>query len=172
MNILPTYEQMIAERMEGIEIPDMADAIWSRIEAALDVELPVEDKPGAAWVIGAGIIAIIIIVLFFLLRPRSVEPAPQRNLPQQSKPDTVRKEAFKPPDKPKPAWKKTIKPIPQIHVVDTPVLSTPPAIDIPPPVFVIPPPVVMDSLLQIKPRKKYGVEVSDSDYRMKAKPKH
>jgi hypothetical protein len=85
---------------------------------------------------------------------------------------------FKPPDKPKPEPEKKTR----MHVVDTaanraviiekpdsllkasPVMLAPPAIKIPPPGMMNPP-------IELKPRKKYGVQVSDSDYRFNVKPK-
>jgi hypothetical protein len=39
------YEQIIAGKLNALPLPDMADAIWSRIEAQLDIELP-EDNGG------------------------------------------------------------------------------------------------------------------------------
>ncbi len=35
-----TYEILLTEKLESRPIPDLADAIWSRIEAQLDIELP------------------------------------------------------------------------------------------------------------------------------------
>jgi len=45
MNHLTTYEQLVADKLQQLPVPDMADAIWARIEQQLDVEMPV-DKPG------------------------------------------------------------------------------------------------------------------------------
>jgi hypothetical protein len=191
MNLLPTYEQTIAALKDGIEIPDMADAIWGRVESALDVEMPVHDTPAApgkpffknpvVWMISAGIIAIII-ALFLLSRNRSTAPPPQRDLPQQTaptiKPDTSMKQDFKPPDRPKPVPEKKTR----THVLDTTahsafinakpdsLLKTSPVI-IAPPAIIVPPPGIIKPPIEIKPRKKYGVEVSDSDYRFNVKPK-
>jgi hypothetical protein len=191
MNLLPPYEQTIADLKEGIEIPDMADAIWGRVEAALDAEMPVNDPPAApgkpffkkpaVWIISAGILAIII-ALFLLYKSRRTTPPPHRNLPQHTaptvKPDTSLQQEFKPPEKPKPVPEKKTK----TFVLDTaanravinekpdsllkasPVIITPPAIKMPPPGMMNPP-------IDIKPRKKYGVQVSDSDYRFNVKPK-
>lgn len=195
MNLLPTYEQIISDRQDDIEIPDMADAIWGRVEALLDVEMPVHDTPAApegkpffkdpaVWIICAGIIAIII-ALFFLNRKPA--PTPQ-HLPQQTmpaiQPDTAMKQDFKPPpDTVQSAPEKKIRPINKKQVVDTtaqnvlmnvktdsllkpqPVIVAPPAIKIPPAGTLNPP-------IDIKPRPKYGVVVSDSDYRFNVKPKN
>jgi len=45
MNHLTTYEQLVAEKLQQLPVPDMADAIWARIEQQLDVDMP-EDKSG------------------------------------------------------------------------------------------------------------------------------
>ncbi len=45
MNHLTTYEQLVANKLQQLPVPDMADAIWVRIEQQLDVEMPV-GKPG------------------------------------------------------------------------------------------------------------------------------
>ena len=41
-----TYENTITSKLEALPIPDMADAIWSRIEAQLDIDLPTDDGGG------------------------------------------------------------------------------------------------------------------------------
>lgn len=180
MNLLPTYEQTIANKREEIEIPDMADAIWGRVEAALDVEMPENDKPffkkPAVWIAGAGILAIII-ALFILSKNHTT--APEKNIPQRTEPtiqpDTATKHDFKPPDPPKPAPTKNAKPINEKHVVDTAAhrafnivedsaLKKPPVIKIPPAAITIP-------AIDIKQRPKYGVEIPDSEYLFKVKPK-
>lgn len=188
MNLLPTYEQTIANKRDGIEVPDMADAIWGRIEAVLDVEMPepvtpppVQEKPfykhPAVWIISAGILAIIIAL--FILSKNKTEPA-QKNQPQHTvptiNPDTLKQQDFKPPDEPpKPATKKNTKTIIQKHTTDTAahnpfviaedsVLKKPPIIIAPPARLTIPP-------LDVKQRPKYGVDVPDSEYLFKIKPK-
>lgn len=45
MNHFTTYEQLVADKLQQLPVPDMADAIWARIEQQLDVEMPV-DKSG------------------------------------------------------------------------------------------------------------------------------
>jgi hypothetical protein len=41
-----TYENTITGKLEALPIPDMSDAIWSRIEAQLDIDLPTDDGGG------------------------------------------------------------------------------------------------------------------------------
>jgi hypothetical protein len=193
MNLLPTYELLIAEKLEGIVIPDMADAIWCRIEAALDVEMPVNDPPAtpgksfykdpAVW-ISAGVIAIII-ALFLLFRSWNVAPPPERDLPQRIEPaiqpDSVINQDRKPPDRQKPVPGKNTRPVRNDQVVDSAatgrqvkertdtLLKTQPAV-LAPPSIKVPPPGIINPPIELKP-KKYGVDVSDSDYKFKTKPK-
>lgn len=44
MNNRTTYEQLIADKLQQLPIPDMADAIWARIEQQLNVEMPIDDQ--------------------------------------------------------------------------------------------------------------------------------
>ena len=189
MNLLPTYEQTIANKRDGIEVPDMADAIWGRIEAVLDVEMPepatpppVQDKPfykhPAVW-ISAGILAIII-TLFILLRNEKITQLPPGNLPQQTvpatKPDTILQQDLKPPeDPPKPATKKNMKTVVEKHTADTtahnPFVIAEDSVLKKPPIIVAPPARMSVPPLDIKPRPKYGVDVPDSEYLFKVKPK-
>jgi hypothetical protein len=45
MNQRAQQEILIAEKLEQLSIPDMVDAIWSRIEVQLDIDLPTDDGP-------------------------------------------------------------------------------------------------------------------------------
>ena len=46
MNQKKAYEQTIAVKLEAIPLPDMADAIWARIENQLDIDMPTDDGGG------------------------------------------------------------------------------------------------------------------------------
>lgn len=46
MNNNFTYEQLIAQKLEQLDVPDMADAIWSRIKTELDSDMPEDDNNG------------------------------------------------------------------------------------------------------------------------------
>lgn len=39
------YEITIAEKLEQLSVPDVADAIWARIETQLDIDMPTDDGP-------------------------------------------------------------------------------------------------------------------------------
>lgn len=76
------YEQLIAGKLESLPIPDMQDAIWSRIKAQLDIDMPTDDGGGdagpqapsgpgiAGWGLSALVVAIISI--FFLYKNQLV----------------------------------------------------------------------------------------------------
>ncbi len=70
-----TYEVTITSKLEALPIPDMADAIWTRIEAQLDIDLPTNDgggnnppsgPTGFGWYGGAGLIVIAAAIITFL----------------------------------------------------------------------------------------------------------
>jgi hypothetical protein len=69
------YEQLISEKLEALPIPDMADAIWARIEAQLDIDLPTDDgggttpdAPSGPGMIGWGLsVVIIALITAFLI---------------------------------------------------------------------------------------------------------
>lgn len=43
MNQKTPYELIIAEKLQSIPIPDMADQIWSRVKFQLDIDMPADD---------------------------------------------------------------------------------------------------------------------------------
>jgi hypothetical protein len=69
------YEQLISEKLESLPIPDMADAIWARIEAQLDIDLPTDegggttpDAPSGPGMMGWGLsVVIIALITAFLI---------------------------------------------------------------------------------------------------------
>ncbi|MBW0177796.1 hypothetical protein [Sediminibacterium sp.] len=85
MNHLTTYEQLVAEKLQQLPVPDMADAIWARIEEQLDVDMP-EDKPGNTHTGGSSLpgfqfpgniifyifLATLVSVIFYLNRPKQL----------------------------------------------------------------------------------------------------
>lgn len=42
---LNKYELLIAERLQALPVPDLADSIWTRIENQLDIDMPTDDGP-------------------------------------------------------------------------------------------------------------------------------
>lgn len=66
MNLKTAYEETITSKLEALAVPDMADAIWKRIEAQLDLDMPTDDGPGTppapkprGWVPGKGLIVFV-----------------------------------------------------------------------------------------------------------------
>ncbi|MEJ8820237.1 hypothetical protein [Lacibacter sp. H407] len=79
MNQKATYELTITEKLEQLTAPDMVDAIWARIEAQLDIDLPTDDGPTnppaptsgpRTWLNRGFIIAAVAIVLIYLFNNR------------------------------------------------------------------------------------------------------
>jgi hypothetical protein len=46
MNTPTPYELIVLEKLQTLPVPDMADAIWARIEQQLDFEMPTDDPDG------------------------------------------------------------------------------------------------------------------------------
>lgn len=46
MNTPTTYERIVSEKLQTLPVPDMADAIWARIEQQLDLDMPTENTDG------------------------------------------------------------------------------------------------------------------------------
>ncbi|NCU04307.1 MAG: hypothetical protein GXC73_10010 [Chitinophagaceae bacterium] len=80
MNQKATYELTITEKLEQLTAPDMVDAIWARIEAQLDIDLPTDEGPGnppaaptsgpRKWINRGFIIAAVAIVLIYFFNNR------------------------------------------------------------------------------------------------------
>lgn len=69
MNQKLQYEQTITSKLESLPVPGMANAIWSRIEQQLDLDLPTGNNPGnnnpnlpGAGIIPGGITGIFLMV--------------------------------------------------------------------------------------------------------------
>ena len=70
MNQLKAYEITIKGKLEAIPLPDMEDAIWARIEAQLDTDMPEDDgnsgpfdSPTGPWILGSLILAFLLTLL-------------------------------------------------------------------------------------------------------------
>ncbi len=72
------YEITITEKLEQLNVPDMVDAIWARIESQLDIDMPPDDAPaggqspsgGGSWRIAGMIVfvAALVATLYFTNR--------------------------------------------------------------------------------------------------------
>ena len=74
MNQKKAYEQIITGKLEALPLPDLADAIWARIETQLDIDMPEGDggpgsgpSSGGGWIGGAGLFVFVaaLITIFF-----------------------------------------------------------------------------------------------------------
>lgn len=99
------YEQTIAGKLEALPLPDMADAIWARIEAQLDLELPTDDGPGGdapdfptgGFVIGGiGLIVLAVLIAFFSSSKTNQNSKPSNNI-QPPASQTIQSTVAKPP---------------------------------------------------------------------------
>jgi hypothetical protein len=80
MNQKATYELTITEKLEQLTAPDMVDAIWARIEAQLDIDLPTDDgstnpppaptSGPAKWINRGFMIAAVAVVLIYFFNNR------------------------------------------------------------------------------------------------------
>lgn len=88
MNQRTTYEEWIAGSLEQIPVPDMADAIWARIEQQLNLDMPQQDAGGngggklpgfsapGQWFLTALMAALIGLYLLKPSKPSTYIPAP------------------------------------------------------------------------------------------------
>ena len=90
------YELLISQKLAVLPVPDLADAIWNRIEARLDVELPPDgndsqpDPPSTpldTWK-GAGF-SIVIIAIIFLLTRLNEKPSAEQSIPAVAEPTII-----------------------------------------------------------------------------------
>lgn len=74
------YEEIITGKLAALPLPDMADAIWLRIERQLDIDLPSDEggnmpEPPSPWsggglAVGAGLLAVVgALIAFLYLQP-------------------------------------------------------------------------------------------------------
>ena len=101
-----SYEQLIAGKLHSIPIPDMADAIWARVEAQLDIDLPTGDGGSAPQspssgpgIIGWGLsVFVVVLISLFLLYKNNSKTSPIHNsaTPNQQINEPVEKNADPP----------------------------------------------------------------------------
>ena len=162
MNPITPYEQLLAQEMEQLPLPDSMESIWAEIETQLDVELPAGDgknppprKPAPArrttrivrhWRLFV-IAGVVVVTLFLLVQKNKRQRNPDRGriiVPEQQtvNPDSVA--PLEPPAVPTPVNPsindKKIQPSSGKPAVKDTVSVIPP--DTP---FLIPPPVFIDT---------------------------
>jgi len=180
-----TYEQTITSKLDILPLPDMADAIWSRIEQQLDTDMPTDDgsngpapsSPTPKLFIGGSVFVVLVaLVSFFLLRKTSTQqrptinttPAPAKTEIQVSKPPGESPPKSFQPDKEVQnnpirvlnTSADSFAAIPGFNLIDS-LQKQDALVETPPPV-ILPP---KDSAVQGK--KKRGVSgLNDNDYRV------
>lgn len=78
------YEITVTEKLEQLTVPDMADAIWARIENQLDIDMPTDDGPSQppgrpSWSSGFGLSVIFIAALISIIYFVNVKPDANKN---------------------------------------------------------------------------------------------
>ena len=81
MNQKATYEVTITSKLEQLPIPDMREAIWSRIEGELDADMPTDDggdtppsSPKVSPMLRFALPGIVIIIITFFLIKANKKP--------------------------------------------------------------------------------------------------
>lgn len=182
------YEQIISSKLEALPLPDMADAIWGRIEAQLDIDLPTDGDGGggpspvptpSGWMGGAGLLVFIaaLISIFFITKnnqketplitpiqnvQKPVPAAPVENLQREREANRQRPRVQRETDNKEEA---SASP-PQTSVDELPVDANSPLVaDSSAATVIAPPPKQTDTLPPVK--RQRGVKgVTDNDYRI------
>ncbi len=85
MNPLQAYELTIKGKLEAIPLPDMEDAIWARISARLDTDMPTDDDNGGGpasgipprtWIGGGALLVFLISLISIFYNRSSKEDSP------------------------------------------------------------------------------------------------
>lgn len=108
MNNKLSYEILLTEKLESRPLPDLADAIWNRIEAQLDLDLPTDDGSGAGapksptisgkWWKGFGLSAFIVALVLAFLQQRSDQAPVENNFPDSINEGSLNPRESRPPD--------------------------------------------------------------------------
>jgi hypothetical protein len=196
MNQKTTYEITIAEKLGQLSMPDMRDAIWSRIERQLDTDMPSDDTPTdptgssgpSSWIsitkrFGTFAAIVAIATIFFISQKKSspktnpvnqpasiqnIIPANEQNESPPGKNDNTR--LYNSPNN-IPTGSSPINM--SDSLINTPfagdpfIIDTTPPKNLPPPVTKLADPVKQDSVPKKKPRGFKGI--TDDDYRISLK---
>jgi hypothetical protein len=120
MNQKATYELTITEKLDQLTAPDMVDAIWARIEAQLDIDLPTDDgstnpppaptSGPAKWINRGFMIAAVAIVLIYFFNNRK-QTTTSNNQPTITTPVTTPNNNDNPVRNNSPGTTNTIAPV-------------------------------------------------------------
>jgi hypothetical protein len=101
VNTPTPYETIIAQKLEQLPVPDMADSIWASIQLQLDADLPGEDGdsspsnnptkglPGMGKAIYFSIFTVIIIAIILIYKPNKNNANKKNNLPVPAKTEII-----------------------------------------------------------------------------------
>jgi hypothetical protein len=99
------YEETISSKLAALPLPDMADAIWSRIETQLDIDMPTDDGPSGnngpqspmpRIIIGGSVFIIIIAFISIFLFPKN-KSQNQLQIQDSPSPEISNGQIIKPP---------------------------------------------------------------------------
>ncbi|RYF96183.1 MAG: hypothetical protein EOO00_03355 [Chitinophagaceae bacterium] len=91
MNNKAQYELTITEKLEQLSVPDKIDAIWARIEATLDLDMPTDDGPkdppagspaGPGFWFGAIFLIVLLSVIYFVNKRTDLPESSQNTSPE------------------------------------------------------------------------------------------
>ncbi|MBW8684965.1 hypothetical protein [Chitinophaga rhizophila] len=189
MNQKETYENIIARKLEQLPVPAMEDAIWNRISAQLDIEMPeTPQAPETTVPPAANTTFLNIVTLFvFLIAITTFIFVEQRRtaiLPVVPPPVQLKDSILQPPPEvlPPPPARELIPPrnIPAADTVQTvtPLLVTPVITDtlstITPDLIEPPPAVITPVITPVadtpRPKPKGVKGLRDEDYKIAPKP--
>jgi hypothetical protein len=98
LNTPTSYELIVSEKLQTLPVPDMADAIWARIEQQLDLDMPTDDpdgnppaSPSGGWrlPILSATILLIAAIAYLIIAKKPESPLPlHEETPQQVSPIT------------------------------------------------------------------------------------
>ena len=190
------YEQLIGEKLQSLPIPDMQDAIWARVKAQLDIDLPTDDNdggnspqsPSGPHIIGWGLSVVIIalVTTFFILKNKTKKQDPKNNSTTTEQVSSPSVQNNGPPLPNNSTIKRTNTPLSTGADNSAPVAANDSAMQqdlgiadpvrndsvqtsFPPPLVTVPPPKT-DTAAQVK--KGRGMPINDSDYRIVPKNKN
>lgn len=190
MNNKTTYELTITDKLQRLPLPDMEDAIWARVKAQLDLDLPTGDDGGGGpdaptgsgwtWGAGLGLFVAAFVAIFFLRKndlqrpasPSTPTPTVQTTISPSPQPVNEREQAGNPSrGAPFPARMKQSPPgatfiSPPADSLATAAPTGLPLLDSQPATAVVLPPPVPADTSRPKPKTRGVRGLTDDDYRI------
>jgi hypothetical protein len=182
MNTSKEYDQLLAEKMAEIPVPDMADTIWTKIhEQVFDSPKPKNGFPrNLSLFVGAGVIFLVVVIVLVVRssnkKAESTLPAPISTSRVSQIPDSMEKKMYSPlmPDTTAKGGFQHIRKVPFFTGHDSLYIKHPVTIQgrrfYDSAVKISFPPAVLPQILDTKDtvnRRSIGVQnIHDSDYRL------